>query len=290
MTTNRFYFLGCLLLVTGLVALELLVFPGSMPYFAVLNPLVVAGLWFAYERLTRVHHQPLKTNQRAIEELLMQIDHEIQNPIAALKISLESLEEDGYSEPVARAMNTSLDRLEAVNRLYMRLLCLSTLTALPMQRCDFAELLRRAIIEGNQGPLQSNTQLVVRIPEEPLWLMGHDQLLYDALRYLFDYALSNSLDKNQLFITLCAHYGHMTLTIEQHGTTPTMTKDLLAQQILSFSGDSPRSKKPLGVAGLSLTLAKCVIEHHQGLIDYQYCGQKTTRYHVTLPLNALPEA
>lgn len=284
MKQNKQLLIGCLLLFLGVLGIERLLFASWMPIFALLNPLLVMAIWIANDRLNQPRQLAIHQDANAIEDLLMQIDHEVQNPIAALKICLESMDDEGYTPAVAKSMHASLERLESVNRLYMRLLCLNTVEAIPMQAADFSELLRRALIDGSPKSPLDNTQLVVRIPEEPIHVMCHEQLLFESLKYLFDYALYAHTGKSQLFISLAKHHSYLTLTIEQHGNIPTMTKDLLAQQVFSFQQPPTAIKKPLGPTGLALSLSKCVIEHHRGLIDYQYCGHKTTRYHVTLPL------
>lgn len=281
------YLIGYTLFFFGLVSLEILFFKPWIHVFVVLNPIIVGFTWLAHEMLTGTKTVPIDQGAEDLEHLLMQIDHEILNPIAALKISVESLEEDGYSQPVAHAMKKAIDRLESVNQLYLRLLCMNTSSHLPMASIDFAELIRRALIDEASSEVLSSTQFVVKIPENPLWITGNEQLLYDAFKQLFKYVLYSKDNHTQILLTLSKHATHLSLSIEQHGNTPSMKKDLLAQQILSLHAGDQRSGKPLGATGLALTLIKRVVEHHEGLIDYQYCDQKTTRYHVTLPLTRL---
>ncbi len=287
MKAKALYILGYSCSFVGLLSIEYYFFYAWLPFFALLNPLIVGLMWLSHKANFKPKQLPLEHNTAFIEQLLMQIDHEIINPISTLKVSVENLEEEGYSEAIAKTMTHSLNRLESVNQLYLRLLCLNTFDHLPMTRLDFSELLRNTLIDDLKPDLLASAQLIVNIPEEPIWISGHHQLLFDAFKSLFDYALFNTRNKHQLFISLTKHNSHLTITLEQHGNTPTLTKDLLAQQIFSMHHKDVPTTKPLGSAGLALTLVKRVVEHHKGLIDYQYCGQKTTRYHITLPLNAV---
>lgn len=274
-------FLTYAVIMVCIIAIEILLFKDYLMIFCVINPLLVACMFYY---APKGHNNALSSQAQAqsqIDTLLNQIDHEVQTPIAALNVCLETLAEKEPKNPLFQHMKTSLDRLESINSQYIKLLCLKTMPSYEGEAVDMTEEVRICMADCLNQFQANNTQYVIRIPDKPILIWGHQKLLREALRDIMKYALCNPEKKSQYYISLTAHSNSVSLTLENHGVSPNINRDSLAQQV--FSINPLKQNAPLGSAGLALTLSKSIIEQHKGLIDYQYCGSKITRYHITLP-------
>lgn len=264
-----------------LIAIEILLFKNYLGIFCAINPLLVVCIFYYTPKGQTRGVASHGHGQSQIDALLNQIDHEVQTPITALKVCLETFSEQQPHNELTNHMKKSVDRLESINSQYIKLLCLKTIPSHEGEPLDLTEEVRICMVDCLNYFQANNTQYVIRIPDKPILIWGHKKLLREALRDVMKHALCNPEKKSQYFISLTAHSNSVSLTLENHGISPNINRDLLAQQV--FSINPFKQNTPLGPTGLALALSKSIIEQHKGLIDYQYCGSKTTRYHITLP-------
>ena len=116
MKSRSIYFISYLAFIIGLLSVQVIFFRSWLPIFAIVNPIIVSLIWLSHEAFFNPKSLPLQQHHSVVENLLIQIDHEIMNPIATLKMSTENLEDEGYSKEIAKTMTTALHRLESVNQ------------------------------------------------------------------------------------------------------------------------------------------------------------------------------
>lgn len=181
--------------------------------------------------------------------MLGAIGHDLKTPLAALRVRIESVEDDGERAKMAAS-------IEDITRTLDDILSLARVGRSndPMERTDLSALLAGVVEEyedmGEPVDLGATTRMGLRL--RATWLRrALRNLIGNALRY-----------GERARITLVREGREAVITIDDDG--PGIPEGEIAAMLEPFArGESSRNRET-GGAGLGLTLARAIAEQHGG--------------------------
>jgi K+-sensing histidine kinase KdpD/ActR/RegA family two-component response regulator len=246
--------------------------------------------WNAEDALRRKEQAGREAN-RAKDEFLAMLSHELRNPIAAITSAAAILQRlDGLPAQAATA-GAIVDR-QAMHlaRLVDDLLDISRVTRgkigfekRPFSAADAIEL----ACETARPALEARRQtLVESIAAEPPGLMGDLNRLAQAIANVLHNASRYSPEGTRIHLFLEAEGDQAIVRIrdEGRGMSPDLMErifDPFVQGRAERNGAAPRPPPGLG---LGLTLARAVVEHHRGTIEASSAGPgRGSEFTIRLP-------
>ena len=207
--------------------------------------------------------------------MLGAIGHDLKTPLAALRVRIESVEDDGERarmaatiEDIVRSLNDILS-LARVGR-----------PSDPLEKTEISALVASVVEEYEDmgEPVElGDTQRVV-LPLRATWLRrGLRNLIDNALRY-----------GKGARVSLAREGGAAVIRVEDDG--PGIPEEHIERMFEPFLRGEPSRNTATGGAGLGLTLARAIAEQHGGALALaNRCGADGTAIGLiatlTLPLN-----
>jgi PAS domain S-box-containing protein len=233
-------------------------------------------------------YQALRDTDRRKDEFLATLAHELRNPLAPIRNSLQILKMPHVdAETVERSRDMMERQLQHLVRLVDDLLDVSRVMRgkieLRKERVELAAVVARAV-ETVQAQMDSqHHELSVRLPP--------DSLPVDADPVRLAQVVGNLL-------TNAAKYtepgGRIALTAERNGTTAILrvrdtgigiAADMLPRIFELFVQVDPAATRAQGGLGIGLTLVKNLVEMHHGTIEARSAGLgQGSEFIVRLPL------
>jgi signal transduction histidine kinase len=181
--------------------------------------------------------------------MLGAIGHDLKTPLAALRVRIESVEDEGERAKMARSIEDitrSLDDILSLARVGR--------PTDPLERTDLGALVSQVVEEyedmGDNVVLGDTTRMALRL--RATWMRR-------ALRNLVGNALRYGTEAH---VSLQKSDGQALVLITDNG--PGIPEDEIAAMMEPFTrGDASRNRET-GGAGLGLTLARAIAEQHGG--------------------------
>lgn len=246
--------------------------------------LAVAGLGGigAYV-LARRTLQPLEEAHEAQSRFTSDASHELRTPLAVMKSEIQvALRDKKISESELKELLGSnleeVDKLTALSHALLRLSRLDYGNIERNDRIDIPDVVRESVKSFDVPP--QRVKLV--FPEQPVIIDGNRAMIEDLLRILLDNALKYSPSKSQVEVDVTTNGRNCKLMVsnEGKGITP---EDLPKVFDRFYRADKSRSTQGKKGYGLGLSLAKKIVELHDGTISGQSTPGEITRFSVSLP-------
>lgn len=181
--------------------------------------------------------------------MLGAIGHDLKTPLAALRVRIETVDDDGERQKMAESIEditTSLDDILSLARVGR--------PSDPLERTGLAALVSGVVEEYedmNEPVTLGDTQRLA-LPLRATWMRrAIRNLVSNALRY-----------GDKARISLVEEAGMAVITIEDDG--PGIAEDQMEAMLEPFvRGDASRNRTT-GGSGLGLTLARAIAEQHSG--------------------------
>ncbi len=240
-----------------------------------LSSLMAAGLamgewggWRCRQRMDDVRAQAAEERRR----FLRRLDHELKNPLTAIRAGLANVQEPGRANGSAIAtQHEALASVEAqvirLSRLTSNLRKLAELETRSLERVpvDVAPLLEEVVALAQEQPEAETRRLTLTVPQAP-WpvpdVMGDWDLLFLATYNLLDNALKFTHPGNAIEVR--AFEDGDLVAIEVADTGPGIPQEELPR----VWEELYRGAGARGVpgSGLGLTLVRAIVEGHGGQI------------------------
>ncbi len=246
---------------------------------------------------TDVHEQTLAREEllladRRKDEFLATLAHELRNPLAPVRNSLEIMRRARGEPALVEQARETMDRqVRLMERLMDDLLDVSRITRnrLELRRApvELAAVLQQAVEACRPLCIAAGQRLSVRLPDEPVWLDA------DAVRLvqLFSNLLNNASKYSD-------RGGHIRLHAERSGDAVVVTVaddgiGIPAAMLPTIFGMFAQVERGLersrGGLGIGLTLVKQLVELHGGSVVARSEGPgKGSEFAVRLPVAAPP--
>jgi signal transduction histidine kinase len=183
------------------------------------------------------------------DRMLGAIGHDLRTPLAALRVRIESVEDDTERGRMAATIEDivrSLDDILSLARVGR--------PSDPLEKSEISALVASVVEEyedmGEPVELADMSRIV--LPVRSTWLRrGLRNLIDNALRY-----------GQRARVSMVRDRGHAVISIEDDG--PGIAEAEIERMMEPFSRGEPSRNSATGGAGLGLTLARAIAEQHGG--------------------------
>jgi PAS domain S-box-containing protein len=236
--------------------------------------------------------EALRQADRRKDEFLATLAHELRNPLAPIRTGIELLRQAGGDARLTARVQATLERQTAqLVRLVDDLLDVSRITSgkMDLQREDveLAGLVRSAL-EASAPQIDAKEQeLVVALPEAPVWLDADPVRLSQVLANLLNNAAKYSPRRGRIELSAEVGDGEVTIEVADSGPgIPAPLRERIFDMFVQLPGDDGHFRSGLGIG---LTLVKSLVEMHGGSVRAaDRPGSTGSAFVVRLPRLARP--
>jgi signal transduction histidine kinase/ActR/RegA family two-component response regulator len=227
------------------------------------------------------------------DEFLATLAHELRNPLAPIRFALEALRVDTPRETAVRAREVIDRQVKQLVRLVDDLLDVSRITANKIQLrhepLDLARLMGTAVESVTPLAVAAGHRMDVQLPSAPIRVRGDGARLVQV----FANVLNNA-------VKFTPHGGHIWFSADQQAneavvrirdTGVGIAPDVVPRVFDMFHQAEPVLERSTGGLGIGLTLARRLVEMHEGRIDIRSSGRgQGTEVEIHLPITTAPAA
>jgi len=244
------------------------------------------------EQAIRDQAERLRESDRAKDEFLATLAHELRNPLAPLRNSLSLLEmagpPDARTAPIHKMMERQVNHLV---RLVDDLLEMSRVSrgtfALRKERVDIATVVRNAVETSEPLIRAAGHGLDIAVPEVPVWLEGDPVRLAQILANLLNNAARYTDDGGQITVRAHREGGSAVIAVCDNGVG--IAAEALPRMFAMFTRGAPASARSQGGLGIGLALARRLAEMHGGTLDARSDGPgRGSEFTLRLPVADAP--
>lgn len=203
-------------------------------------------------------------------QMLLELAHDIKNPVASIKSSVSALEEglvaEDKKEDYFRRIDMKAERIRTlIEDMNTSLKMESDDYKLNLEKADVSEIVRRICVEFYEDITETGKDFDIEIPEESQYADVDVQLFGRVINNLLANANKyNSTGKN---ISVNVRKDSDQIVVEVADDGEAIAEDFVPRMFEAFSrGDSTR--KTDGGTGLGLAISHKIIEKHGGTLKY----------------------
>jgi signal transduction histidine kinase/integral membrane sensor domain MASE1/ActR/RegA family two-component response regulator len=243
------------------------------------------------EEALRQRNEALMEADRRKDEFLATLAHELRNPLAPIRNSLEVMRLAGDNRSMLAEARSMMERqISQMVRLIDDLLDLSRIShnrlQLRREAVTLAAVVNSAVETSRPLIEERGHRLVVELPAETVWM--HADLT--RLAQVFVNLLNNSAKYTDSggSISLRGHSSadEVAVTVEDNGIG--IPPDMLPRIFDMFTQVDRTGDHSQGGLGIGLTLVRRLVELHGGRIEVDSVRGEGTRFTVRLPVAAAP--
>jgi two-component system OmpR family sensor kinase len=233
--------------------------------------------------INRVQYEAADEKRR----FLRRLDHELKNPIMAIRAGLANLEGVSTGEVQKQALSSVEAQTLRLSRLSSDLRKLSELEMRPLEKTavDINEMLNEAFNLAKDQPNAIERELKLTIPRAP-WplpvIQGDRDLLFLVVHNLLDNAIKYTLPGNQIEVR--AFEDGSTLVMEVADTGQGIPED----ELCHIGEELYRGRGARGIPGngLGLALVRSIIQRHGGQTIIRSRAAQGTVVTLRLPVHS----
>lgn len=247
----------------------------------------------AAEQALREQAASLAESDRAKDEFLATLSHELRNPLAPLRNSLALLRRIDSENDKANAVRGMMERqVNHLVRLVDDLLEVSRISrgalSLRKERVQLASVVQNAVETSEPLMQAAGHQLEVHLPPEPVWLQGDPVRLAQIVANLLNNAARYSDDGGKVTVRCACEDGQAVIRVRDTGIG--IDPAVLPRMFGMFSRGQRDSGRAQGGLGIGLALSRRLAEMHGGTLEgYSEGTGKGSEFVVRLPLAAAVE-
>jgi CheY-like chemotaxis protein len=232
----------------------------------------------------------LEADQRK-DEFLATLAHELRNPLAPIRFALEALRGDADPAAALRARDVIERQVRQLVRLVDDLLDVSRITAnkiqLRREPLDLARLMETAAESIAPLATASGQALDVHLPPRAIWIDGDGARLVQVFANVLNNAVKFTPRGGHISFTADGRSEVAIVRIRDTGVG--IAAGVLTRVFDMFHQAAPMLERSTGGLGIGLTLARRLVEMHDGQIDIRSPGVgEGTEVEIRLPIGAAP--
>ncbi len=232
---------------------------------------------------------PMKKYENLKKDFIANVSHELKTPLAAMKLSLETLEEECKDNTRAMSfLNRALERVSYMEQLIEDLITLSQLESVKV-RVKFEEVellsLVREILKGlSDFILKKGIKIEIQIPEGSK-VFADRKMLYAVLKNLIDNAIKYNREGGRVTVGFKEHKSETEISVCDTGYgIPKSHIPFIFERF--YRVERSRSRRS-GGTGLGLSIVKLAVDRMGGKVEVESKENKGTCFRVYLPKRKL---
>jgi len=233
----------------------------------------------------------IEAADRAKDEYLAMLAHELRNPLAPINAALYILAEEPLSGEAARRARTVIGRqAQHLSRLVDDLLDVTRLASgkveLHREAVSVDDVLRLSVEDHAELAARANVHLALEVPEKPVVVHGDRTRLAQIIGNLLQNAVRFTPAGGRIDVSLERRGAEARISVRDTGTG--IEPELLSRLFEPFVQGAHVAARAKGGLGLGLALVKGLAELHGGRAEAFSAGPgQGAEFVVTLP--ALPD-
>jgi two-component system, chemotaxis family, CheB/CheR fusion protein len=236
--------------------------------------------------------QALRRELNARDRFLALLSHELRNPLAPLRTSLELLKER-RSDPVQSERSLSvMDRqLAHLTSLVDQLLDAARISSgkivLEQEDLDLVELVRAVVEDHGKTLADAGLEVKLSLPGRPLFVSADRVRISQALGNLLGNAGKFTPRGGQVEVSARAESDERSATVTVSDSGVGVEPGMLDQLFRPFTQAANPAGRGRGGLGLGLALVRAFVESHGGTVEARSGGpDQGARFSIRLPLLA----
>lgn len=233
--------------------------------------------------------EALKETDRARNEFLAVLSHELRNPLAAIPFAIELLRPAVAGSPDSQSALDVIERqIQQVAELVDDLVDLARLSVnklkLSPERVDLTEIL--GSVEKATHPIvaAAGQTLTIGLPTEPIFVCGDAIRLKQIVTNILQNAIKYNTQNGQIWLTLARDDLDAVIKIRDTGIG--ISNTMLERIFDIFHQAKPGLSQSKAGLGIGLGVAKRLVDLHQGAIVARSDGLgKGSEFEVRLPIS-----
>lgn len=240
-------------------------------------------------RLAATFNEAFSRIARSFDELrsfTAHASHELRTPLAALRAVGEVGLREGQDASAAReVIGSMLEEADRMARLLDSLLALTRIEGgervLSQAPFELRKLVRATVVHISALAEERNQRITVNAVEFPIYVAGEEALIRQALVNLLDNAIKYSPHGTtiEIAVSVGGVWAMLAVTDEGLGIDPAQEKRIFER---FFRGSQAGSTGASGF-GLGLTIARAVVEAHQGTLEARSGSPRGSKFLIRLP-------
>jgi len=223
------------------------------------------------------------------DEFLATLAHELRNPLAPIRFALQALKTDAPGVTTARAHDVIERQIKQLVRLVDDLLDVSRITAnkiqLRREPVDLAQVMAAAVESIAPLATAAGHRLDLRLPPEPIVINADSARLVQVFANVLHNAVKFTPRGGDITIRADEHSRQAVVRIRDTGIG--IAPDVLPRVFDMFQQAQPALERSTGGLGIGLTLARRLVEMHDGGIEISSRGTgQGTEVEIRLPISA----
>lgn len=242
---------------------------------------IPAIIWFLTDRTLA----PVSKAHEREKQFLTDASHDLRTPLSILSSEMEvTLRKERTKEEYKKVILSNKEEVDDLVALTENLLFIARQSnnyqILQKERVDITDLLIKRIIAFQQLAKQKKLQLSFTPPKQSIVIHGNQQLLNRLITSLLDNAVKYTTSKGRIMVGLNQNNHSAIVRVTDSGIgIPEAEQEKVFDRF--YRADPARSEKGYG---LGLSIAKQIVEYHNGKIHlYSKVGKGTT-ITLTLPM------
>lgn len=211
----------------------------------------------------------LKEADRRKDEFLATLAHELRNPLAPIRNSLEVMKRaDGRTELTEQALSMMERQMGQMVRLVDDLLDISRITRnmvqLRKEPVELATVIHHAVEMCHPQFQNDAHEITVHLPQEPIYLQADPVRIAQIISNLLNNACKFTAPKGNIWLTVELQGTSVVVSVRDNGIG--IPGDRLPEVFEMFTQIEPSLERAHGGLGIGLALVKRLVEMHDGTV------------------------
>ncbi|MFB9328722.1 sensor histidine kinase [Paenibacillus aurantiacus] len=251
---------------------------------------LIASIWLSYS-MSKKAMIPIQQSYRQQQQFLADASHELRTPLSIMNTSLDVIEiENGedFTSYTKEVMSDMREEVGRMSRMVQHLLLLarsdSGTVQFDMLPFDLVSKIGQWLIAIEAVAQNRKINISVQMPEE-LEVVGDMERIKQLVYILLDNAIKFTPDNGTVEITIVPHVKQWCLMVKDTGIgIPEEDQGRIFDRFYRVEKHRSRDE---GSAGLGLSIAKWIVEAHQGSIEVESVLNEGSTFIVKIPYDLL---
>lgn len=252
---------------------------------AVINGVVISLAGIAAYFLAGKTLHPIELSVEEQKRFISDASHELRTPLTAMRSEIEvALRDKSFTAKESKALlNSNLEEVDKMQKLTNYLLALNRYESgavnLTKNKVNIAEIAKKVIERHTAAAKKKNIVLTSKL--EDVFIYANETSLEELISILIDNAIKYTPNKGEVAVSIKDKKRKRIIEIKDTGI------GIKASEIpyifnRFYRADSSRSKTQAEGYGLGLSIAKSIVDLHNGQIDITSILGKGTTFTITL--------